>query len=653
MSDPTQMQAAVPGRVNILRTRAFVDLLTERMGTGEVRAALAGLPADVQARLHPRGSGWLDQQVERDCIELLCSAFGVWPLVEESGREIVTGHLTQVLSALPGLAGMMDILDYIPSLVAVFQTGLKCDVRETSANPPRYDVSFTGAIGQVEILFYRGFLGGILQFLEAVDPQVVLENLPGENGAGLVYKVSAFSLQKKPADQKREAARLGWNTTAKEAFVKQVIARSSRLLRDKRELTTAVEYLNSANDELDHQIRANQKELSMAGNIQRSFVPALIPDWEGIQFWVHYSPLREVSGDLYDSFALSDDRLALLVADVSGHGVPAALISSIAKISFQTHRSTLPSDIFSNVNLDLINYVKMEGYLTATYMIIDRQHQMTYSVAAMPGPYLHRARTGEVIRLPGRGTMLGMFPNATDYLSNQTIRLEPGDRVFVFTDGLVEATNARGDFFGEENLTRVMHQTAGLGARESCETLIDQYRRFILGSGAHDDLTVVVFAVSEHREAFEQFMREADELFRLGEIVAAGARIERAVALFPRHPEALYRYSKYLARSGRYDAALEHIEELKKMRPNMANAYTIQGYCNYRLGRLERAAADLKRSLAIRSENPSALFHLVRVFRELGREEEARRALLELKYLEPEHPLVRSLKLNPNQNTGE
>ena len=656
------VMAAEPqySKVNVLRLQSLVELLGDRMGLGEVRAVLDELAPDQPAALNAGGAGWMAREQEERLVTQLCDRFDAWRLLVDVGRDAISSHLTQVLPVLPGVQRLSDVLEYLPALVAAYQPDVSARVSRTGRN--LYEASFPGQLNRLEVLFYGGFIQGLLQFLSARDGEVRMEACPltkeqwpaiaedrldgvAWGATELVFRVSAENLGHGLGQQKRAAARLGWNTSAKEAFVKQVIARSSRLLRDKRELTTAVEYLNMANDELDRQLKANERELTMAAAIQRSFVPPMIPDWEGIQFWTHYSPLREVSGDLYDYFQLSEDRLALLVADVSGHGVPAALISSIAKISFQTHRSELPSNIFAGVNLDLLNFVKMEGYVAATYMMINRRHEVTYSVASMPGPYLFRARSGEVTRLPGRGTMLGMFPNAPDYLSNQTVRLEPGDRLFVFTDGLVEAANTRGDYFGEDNLVRAIHQTAGMNVRESCEHVIDRYRHFILGAGAHDDLTLVVFMVSEHRERFEELAAEAEAIMRKGDPAAACARMEKAVAIFPRHPGALYRYSKYLSRAGRYEEALDYLKELLRLKPGFPNAHTIEGYCNYRLGRYERAAADLKRALALRSENPSALYHLVKVYQKQGRHDEARRTLLELKYLSPEDPRVRSLKL--------
>lgn len=653
-----------PPRVNPLRSRTFIELLGERMGIGEVRAVLGRLPPEIQAHLPAaEANGWIDQSSECSILTELSRAFDAWSLLETLGSECVSGHLSQMLPVLPGLRRLSDVLNYVPSLVAVFQTALSARLHTEAVDAGMACwLELAGALEPPEIVFYRGFLLGLLAFLEAEEGRVDMiacplarADFPQGLAAGedvvwaapeLVFRISARAFKQSLANQQREAARLGWNTSAREAFVKQVMARSSRLLRDKRELTTAVEYLNIANDELDRQLRENEKELSMAGNIQRSFVPPLIPDWEGLQFWVHYSPLTQVSGDLYDYFPLAENRRALLVADVSGHGVPAALISSIAKISFQSHQQAAsPADIFSNVNMDLLNYVKMEGYLAATYFIIDSEHQVTYSVAAMPGPYLFRARTGEVSRLPGRGTMLGMFANATEYFTNQTVRLEPGDRLFVFTDGLTEAINARGEHFGEDNLVRAIRRTAGMSVRESCEQVIDAYRNYILGAGAHDDLTLLVMMVNEHRDRFEELLGEAEAYFQDGFPASASACMQKAVAIFPRHPEALYRYSKYLARSGRYQEALEYLGELKKLEPHLPNAYTIEGYCNYKLGRLERAAADLKQSLAIRGENPSALFHMVKVLWKQGKQEEARRVLLDLKYLLPEHPRVSSLKL--------
>ncbi|MEQ9366664.1 MAG: SpoIIE family protein phosphatase, partial [Leptospirales bacterium] len=175
-----------------------------------------------------------------------------------------------------------------------------------------------------------------------------------------------------------------------------VVRKSAELLKERKELLTAVEYLHLANTELERQIRMNKRELEMARNIQKGFVPRRIPDWKGLQFWVKFFPMAEVSGDFYDFFTLGSNKLGIMVCDVSGHGVPAALISAIAKLSFKSHNLDSPAEVFNAVNLDLLNYVKKEGYLTCFYMIVNSQNEIVYSVGAAPPPMLLRAKSGAV-----------------------------------------------------------------------------------------------------------------------------------------------------------------------------------------------------------------------------------------------------------------
>ena len=283
-----------------------------------------------------------------------------------------------------------------------------------------------------------------------------------------------------------------------------VVRKSAELLKERKELLTAVEYLHLANTELERQIRMNKRELDMARNIQKGFVPRRIPDWKGLQFWVKFYPMAEVSGDFYDYFTLGSNKLGIMVCDVSGHGVPAALISAIAKLSFKSHNLDSPAQVFNQVNLDLLDYVKKEGYLTCFYMIINSRNEIVYSVGAAPPPMLLRADSGEVEKLAGKGTLLGMFPDAGKLYEDRQTQLKPGDKLFVFTDGLTEARSRHDDFMSESALVRVIKETREMDVQRACEHVMAFYDQFTLGRDADDDLTVITMMLSEREDEFQR-----------------------------------------------------------------------------------------------------------------------------------------------------
>ncbi|MCR9143136.1 MAG: SpoIIE family protein phosphatase [bacterium] len=428
-----------------------------------------------------------------------------------------------------------------------------------------------------------------------------------------------------------DISRIARDLPAEEA----VVRKSAELLRERKELLTAVDYLHLANTELERQIRMNKRELEMARNIQKGFVPRRIPDWKGLQFWVKFYPMAEVSGDFYDYFTLGSNKLGIMVCDVSGHGVPAALISAIAKLSFKSHNLDSPAEVFNAVNLDLLNYVKKEGYLTCFYMIINSENEIVYSVGAAPPPMLLRAKTGAVEKLAGKGTLLGMFPDAGKLYEDCTTRLEPGDKLFVFTDGLTEARNRRDEFMDEAELVRTIQETRDMDVQRACEHVMEYYDQFTVGRDVDDDLTLITMVLSEREEEFNAMVREARKKHNDGQLEEACELLREATQIFPRHTPSLFLLGKYLFQARRFGEAADYLNQYNALKPYNADSYTILAECALLTKNVPLAIDHVKRSLSLRPENPGALYLAARIYDSVGRREEALEAFRELEHLRP------------------
>lgn len=232
-------------------------------------------------------------------------------------------------------------------------------------------------------------------------------------------------------------------------------------------------------------------ELATAREIQRSILPRAMPAMQGLRFHAHYDPASSVAGDLYDFLVLDDTHAGVLVADVSGHGVPAALIASMVKIavSSQTRLAAQPAAMLAELNRTLRREVR-RGFVTATYLYFDATRRcVEIANAGHPLPLL--VRDGTVRELGPHGTLLGRFD--AQYTA-ETIDLHPGDRIVAYTDGVIEARNARGEELGLERLQELVR---GGGPAEAMATAIAAgVRAWRAGAGWEgDDVTVVVVEV--------------------------------------------------------------------------------------------------------------------------------------------------------------
>jgi sigma-B regulation protein RsbU (phosphoserine phosphatase) len=238
----------------------------------------------------------------------------------------------------------------------------------------------------------------------------------------------------------------------------------------------------------EQQLLVIQKELEIARQIQLSILPSSFPASRNFHITARYLPMTSVAGDFYDFFAMADQEAGLLIADVSGHGVPAALIASMVKLAANTQQANAerPSQVLHGMNRILFGNTQSQ-FVTAGYVYLNASSQeLRYSAAAHPPMLL--LRKGEVTSISENGLMLAAFDFAT--YTTITHAIEPDDRLILYTDGLLEATNAHQEEFGSERLHALVRETANLGGAEAADKIVSSILQW--SSIQNDDLTVLL-----------------------------------------------------------------------------------------------------------------------------------------------------------------
>jgi len=240
--------------------------------------------------------------------------------------------------------------------------------------------------------------------------------------------------------------------------------------------------------ERDQQLGEIQKELEVARRIQLSILPAEFPVSRNFRVAARYVPMTSVAGDFYDFLVGNDTQAGLLIADVSGHGVPAALIASMVKLAATSQRSHAddPAQLLTGMNAALCGNTQNQ-FVTAAYVHLDSEAgELRYSAAGHPPMLL--LRNGKASGIEENGLMLAAFDFAA--YTNAAQPLRPGDRLLLYTDGIVEAANAAGDFFGTDALMAEMQKTARLSPCEAADSIVASIRRW--SATQDDDWTVLV-----------------------------------------------------------------------------------------------------------------------------------------------------------------
>jgi phosphoserine phosphatase RsbU/P len=237
-----------------------------------------------------------------------------------------------------------------------------------------------------------------------------------------------------------------------------------------------------------------ENELEVARQLQFSILPTTIPDIRNLRIAVAYRPMTAVAGDFYEFIPVDQKQVGFLVADVTGHGVPAALIASMIKVAMQSVVTCAhdPREVLCGLNRILFRQLH-DQFVSAAYLWLDTENRKgLYSAAGHP-PLL-RWRAGKLERIESNGLLFGVIPDP-DYPVCD-LQIYSGDRFLLCTDGVIEPENARGDAFGNVRLEQVIRENQSRPPSELSDKLLAEIRHWQPASvSQQDDITILVIDV--------------------------------------------------------------------------------------------------------------------------------------------------------------
>jgi serine phosphatase RsbU (regulator of sigma subunit) len=259
--------------------------------------------------------------------------------------------------------------------------------------------------------------------------------------------------------------------------------------------------LRAIRQQLAQQLLVIQKELETARQIQQSILPESAPRMAGLDIAARYVPMAAVAGDFYDFIVLDDKRIGILVADVSGHGMPAALIASMLKIALaaQARHAADPAGVLHGLNQALCGKFQ-HHYVTAAYAFVDlEKRSLTYAGAGHPPMLLWSGTSAGVRDISENGLFLGKFDFAT--YSSVEVPLVAGDWGLLYTDGISETTNAADVEFGTGRFREFLANGKSTSADQLADRLLEElwhWSEHRLGEDLNDDITMVAIHVSNN-----------------------------------------------------------------------------------------------------------------------------------------------------------
>ncbi|MCE7868807.1 hypothetical protein DYH09_00350 [bacterium CPR1] len=240
-----------------------------------------------------------------------------------------------------------------------------------------------------------------------------------------------------------------------------------------------------------------EANLEAAARVQRSLLPEASPVLPGVEFAWQYQPCEKVAGDMYGVQVLDENRVGLYVLDVSGHGIPAALLSvSLSRALSDVDgllRRRSPSEVVRELNRRFPVMGQSDQFITLLYGVLDlEQSTFTYVRAGHPGPVLCRP-TGLMVQEDDQASPpIGIFEEVE--FRDEVLLLMPGDRVLVYTDGITEAPNEDGEMFGSQRLAEALAEMSQARLKVAMDGLLERVNEF--GGRLRDDLTVLAFELA-------------------------------------------------------------------------------------------------------------------------------------------------------------
>ncbi len=383
--------------------------------------------------------------------------------------------------------------------------------------------------------------------------------------------------------------------------------------------------LNDALITMEKKDRDIQIEFELAGNIQQGILPSTPFYYEGIKVEAFYQSMGKVGGDFYDIFSMKGGYLGVLIADASGHGMPAAFITALAKISFDEaiQRSLFPSDIFKQVNNELIETIKTDDFVTAFFIVISPTYEVFYSNASHQRALVLRKQDHRIDEWDTNGLFMGSMSMANGMYEDGQDQLSYGDRVLLYTDGITESKNIHDRKFGEVRLKELFLETASLSLAEAKDEIESAWKSFTREAEQVDDIAVVIVEIDPAYSMLIEYRDRGFSLLWQRKYAEAIAELTRALAINEKDERSHLYIGECYLKNGDYLKSIHHLKRFLVNNEVDANVWYHLALAHFNLGEFDSANNTARRASQLRNDFVDALVICGLSLKRLERSEEA------------------------------
>lgn len=401
----------------------------------------------------------------------------------------------------------------------------------------------------------------------------------------------------------------------------------SRDLEEKVSLRTRD--LNFLVKDMQQKEKEIEKEFELAGDIQKGILPSTPYYIDGIRVEGFYKSMFKVGGDFYDIFPMKGGYTGILIADASGHGMPAAFITALAKISFSeaVQNSLFPVDIFKQVNRELLDTIITDDFITAFLIVISPSFEVLYGNASHQMAIVYRKNKNTIEEWDTDGLFLGALEEANDMYEEKTDMLDYGDRILLYSDGLSDSLDTAENPYSEKRLRQLLKETADLSLAEAKQAIIDDWMKH---SGSSPQLDDITFLLVEIDPMYKVLIEKRDDGFKnlsMGKYDKAIEQLEIALEINPEDETShLYLGECYLYKK-EYAEAVPHLHFFVNKNEYDANVWLHLAEALFNTGDYANALNAARKGYNLKSDFIEAIRIGARSLTKMGREHEAQSLL--------------------------
>ena len=396
-------------------------------------------------------------------------------LLKKPDRDIFQAHSgTEAFDLILNHDFALILLDVQMPDMDGFQTASLIRKAEVNHHLP---IIFVTANYMAEHYVFQGYERGAVDYLfKPIQPDIVR------------YKVDVFV-------ELYEGKQL---FVEKSIALEKALADQWQILEDLRQKTDQLHgaqlQLEETNKHLTELNNQMMRDLKQAHKTQNALLPRHFPNLPGTEMGAKYVPMQLIGGDFYDLFELSKNKIGILLVDVTGHDTSAALVAFMVAGIFKTfafeNEGIVP--MIEQINTSLYNNLPGHRFATVFYCIYNAiSHLLEYASFGHPEGYVIRAKDREIVRLYRGGPPLGVFSNEQGRFEAGTIQLYQGDKVFLYTDGILELKNAQREMFGKQRMKEFLKNHHQLPIQELLETSFHHVLDFANKTQFDDDITLI------------------------------------------------------------------------------------------------------------------------------------------------------------------